>query len=151
METGTAAGMISKKNKKKKSSKLEVQTLNSSHFVDDLFSQLKKPPPEASSDDVPASPKTTTTTTTTSSKENHAKKSKMARKFRLTENEQDKECWLDSQLNRKGIQASSNLNSRSTTAQGRTAEGWPIFLEDQLVSMTGGTTKDCPFDCECCY
>ena len=147
MGTDTTTRMISKKNKKKKASKLECQALNSSHFVDDLFSQLKKPPLKTSSDEVAASAKTTTT----GSKENHAKNSKMARKFRLKENEQEKESWLDSQLNRKGIQASSNPNSSSSIVQGRTAEGWPIFLEDQLVSLTGGTTKDCPFDCECCY
>lgn len=32
-----------------------------------------------------------------------------------------------------------------------TEEGYPVYLEDEIVSKTGGDTSQCPFDCTCCY
>jgi hypothetical protein len=33
-----------------------------------------------------------------------------------------------------------------------TEEGWPIYSEEELkLNSKGGDTKDCPFDCDCCF
>lgn len=37
--------------------------------------------------------------------------------------------------------------------EGRTVteEGYPVYVEEEIVSKTGGDTPQCPFDCKCCY
>lgn len=32
-----------------------------------------------------------------------------------------------------------------------TEDGWKIYSLDELGVGKGGDTKDCPFDCNCCY
>ena len=32
-----------------------------------------------------------------------------------------------------------------------TQEGYNIYKEDELNIGKGGDTKDCPFDCNCCF
>ena len=39
-----------------------------------------------------------------------------------------------------------------TTSRKVTEEGWPVYSLVELgLSNTGGDTKECPFDCSCCY
>lgn len=33
----------------------------------------------------------------------------------------------------------------------RTEEGYKIYTVDELNIGLGGDTKDCPFDCKCCF
>ena len=43
------------------------------------------------------------------------------------------------------------VNTR-TTARKVTEEGWPVYTVEEIgLANTGGDTKDCPFDCSCCY
>lgn len=45
-----------------------------------------------------------------------------------------------------------NGQSKAKTSRRVTEEGWPVYtLEEIGLSNTGGDTKDCPFDCNCCY
>lgn len=47
------------------------------------------------------------------------------------------------------------MMGRGSSAKGgqrSTQDGYKIYSEEDLkLSSRGGTTKDCPFDCECCY
>jgi len=33
----------------------------------------------------------------------------------------------------------------------RVEEGLPVYTEDELNIGKGGGTKECPFDCDCCF
>ena len=145
-----------KKSKKKATPKISEKVVNSSAFVDDLFSQLKE-----SNKKVKAEKATATLHENQKIHEQqlttHESSTKMARKNSKKLSSKDKEVeepsWLDLQLNQKDRRkpGSGSTSQASTTMIGKTAEGWPIYQEDDLVSLTGGQTKDCPFDCECCY
>ncbi|KAF8642382.1 hypothetical protein AX16_009650 [Volvariella volvacea WC 439] len=43
-------------------------------------------------------------------------------------------------------------DSRGSGPRRKTEEGWNIYKEDELgISMQGGDTPLCPFDCDCCF
>eukprot|EP01060_Flectonema_neradi_P035530 TRINITY_DN6565_c0_g1_i1.p1 TRINITY_DN6565_c0_g1~~TRINITY_DN6565_c0_g1_i1.p1 ORF type:complete len:232 (+),score=30.38 TRINITY_DN6565_c0_g1_i1:43-738(+) len=45
-----------------------------------------------------------------------------------------------------------DLRGEGTTAKNRiTSDGMAIFAADELTTDKGGFTKDCPFDCHCCF
>eukprot|EP01060_Flectonema_neradi_P035531 TRINITY_DN6565_c0_g1_i2.p1 TRINITY_DN6565_c0_g1~~TRINITY_DN6565_c0_g1_i2.p1 ORF type:complete len:208 (+),score=27.69 TRINITY_DN6565_c0_g1_i2:43-666(+) len=62
--------------------------------------------------------------------------------------------WFSHKVeNRDSIAGSfMDLRGEGTTAKNRiTSDGMAIFAADELTTDKGGFTKDCPFDCHCCF
>jgi hypothetical protein len=123
--------------KKKKKKALPDKKTKGTNFVDELFSTIRvksakedmKPLEKVSA--VEASPV----------RENGKGAKKRRQKWPSS-------SWLDEELD--GRKRTEELLSCDGIV-GRTAEGWPIYREEELVSTSSGDTKACPFDCACCY
>ena len=135
-----------KASKRKDQLKLEKLRKKVNQEIDGIFKQVK--PKAEKEKSAEASPKRAVT-----------EPLKAPKKSRL-KNEKTESSWLDAQLgstksrgSRESTIVTNSSGHATSTASvvGRTAEGWPIYKEEDFVSTTGGGTSACPFDCDCCY
>lgn len=111
--------------------------------IDKIFSSVKKPAAKAG-----------TTGKSGQSKPEIALKNKI--KPKRTEgdagpsNEEKRAAKLD--VGRVGKKISKHTSSAEPDPRRKTTnDGYKIYRESELRLGRGGDTKDCPFDCNCCF
>ncbi|KRX02909.1 hypothetical protein PPERSA_13163 [Pseudocohnilembus persalinus] len=85
-----------------------------------------------------------------------AKVTQKIKKEKQQEKEKEEEKQIKIQQNqqkKKKIDKSLPIDKINASSSNRrkTEEGYNVYTEEELKLGQGGGTKDCPFDCWCCY
>ncbi|EUR70134.1 hypothetical protein PFAG_03291 [Plasmodium falciparum Santa Lucia] len=112
-----------KKKKKNNNEKREKEIIEAKSNIEDIFSNKKV-------------------------KENNNKKVKEDNNKKIKE---DNKLINKNEANKKNNNKISNNKKKIESERLRTPDGLPIYSMDELNMGKGGYTKNCPFDCNCCF